>query len=83
MEQDYKAAIEYYDKATMIGVHQIDYSLYQSAVANGVVGNYKEKANLLETLINQKQKSHLLDDAIYELAEVQLLQNNNDKALLK
>ncbi|WP_170227933.1 tetratricopeptide repeat protein [Vicingus serpentipes] len=81
MEQDYKAAIEYYDKATMIGVHQIDYSLYQSAIANGVVGNYKEKANLLETLINQKQNSHLLDDAIYELAEVQLLQNNNDKAL--
>lgn len=79
--QDYKGAIEYYDKATMIGLHQMDYSLYQSAVANGVVGNYNEKANLLETLMNRKQKSHLLDDAIFELAEVQLLQNKNDKAL--
>ncbi|MCB9335621.1 MAG: tetratricopeptide repeat protein [Flavobacteriales bacterium] len=79
--QDYKAAIEYYDKAAMMGIHQIDYSLYQSAVANGVVGHYNEKANLLETLINRKEKSHLIDDAIFELGEVQLLQNKNDKAL--
>lgn len=79
--QDYKAAIEYYDKAAMMGIHQIDYSLYQSAVANGVIGHYNEKANLLETLINRKEKSHLIDDAIFELGEVQLLQNKNDKAL--
>jgi len=81
IEQNYKAAIEYYDKAAMIGLHQTDYSLYQSAVANGVIANYNEKSNLLETLINRKQKSHLLDDAIFELAEVQLLQNKNDEAL--
>lgn len=79
--QNYKAAIEYYDKAAMIGIHQIDYSLYQSAIANGVIGNYIEKSNLLQTLINRKQKSHLLDDATFELGEVQLLQNKNDKAL--
>lgn len=79
--QDYKSAIEYYDKATMLGKHQLDYSLYQSAVANGVLGKYDEKINLLQTLINEKVKSHLMDDAIFELAETELIKGKNTEAL--
>lgn len=79
--KDYKAAIEYYDKATMLGMDKIDYSLYQSAITNGVVGNYKDKKNLLQTLIGRKKRTHLLDDAIFQLGKTQQVLNENDNAL--
>lgn len=81
INKEYKSATEFYDKAAMMGIYQLEYSLYQSAVANGVMGNYDDKINLLNTLINQKQASHLLDDAIYELAKTQQERNKNDLAL--
>lgn len=81
INKQYKAAIEYYDKATMLGVDKVDYSLYQSAITNGVIGKYKEKENLLQTLINRNQKSHLLDDAIFQLGKTQEIENETDKAL--
>ena len=79
--KDYKAAIEYYDKATLLGLDKVDYSLYQSALISGVVGNYNDKISLLNTLINRKEKSHLLDDAIFHLGKTYLVTNETDKAL--
>jgi TolA-binding protein len=79
--KDYKAAIEYYDKATMLGLDKVDYSLYQSAITNGVLGDYKDKENLLKTLIGRKQRSHLLDDAIFQLGKTQLVLNQSNDAL--
>lgn len=81
ISKEYKSAIEFYDKAAMIGVYQQEYSLYQSAIANGVIGNYNDKTSLLNTLISQKKPSYLLDDAIYELASTQQEQGSLDKAL--
>ncbi|MCC7332822.1 MAG: tetratricopeptide repeat protein [Flavobacteriales bacterium] len=81
IQKQYKGAIEFYDKASMMGVYQSDYSLYQSSVCNGVIGNYSDKINLLQTLVSRKEKSHLLDDAFYELGETYLIQNQNEKAL--
>lgn len=81
IQKDYKAAIEYYDKATMLGPGKIDYSLYQSAITNGVIGNYEDKSNLLETLISRKKRTHLLDDAVFQLGKTQLILNKNEKAL--
>jgi len=81
IDKDYKAAIEYYDKASMLGLYKADYSLFQSAVANGVIGNYIDKVNLLETLISKNEKTHLFDDALFELGKTQLIQNKNDDAL--
>ena len=71
IDKKYKAAIEYYDKAAMLGVDKVDYSLYQSAITNGVIGNYNDKVGLLQTLINRKERSHLLDDAIFHLGKTQ------------
>jgi TolA-binding protein len=81
INKQYKAAIEYYDKAAMLGLDKVDYSLYQSAIVNGVVGDYKDKVNLLQTLINRKEKSHLLDDAIFQLGKTQLDINETNNAL--
>jgi TolA-binding protein len=82
IDKKYKAAIEYYDKAAMLGVDKADYSLYQSAITNGVIGNYKDKVGLLRTLINRKEKSHLLDDAIFQLGKTQYeILNETNNAL--
>ncbi|MCO6500187.1 MAG: tetratricopeptide repeat protein [Vicingus serpentipes] len=81
INKEYQAAIEYYDKAAMLGVDKVDYSLYQSAIVNGVIGNYADKVSLLNTLINRKKKSHLLDDAIFQLGKTQLILKKNEEAL--
>ncbi|MGB0888256.1 MAG: tetratricopeptide repeat protein [Vicingaceae bacterium] len=81
IEKNYKAAIEYYDKATMLGLDKVDYSLYQSSITNGVIGNYKDKENLLKTLIARDKKSHLLDDAILQLGKTQEILNQPEEAL--
>ena len=67
--------LSYYDKATMLGLDKVDYSLYQSSITNGVIGNYKDKENLLKTLIARDKKSHLLDDAILQLGKTQEILN--------
>jgi len=79
--KNYKGAIEFYDKAAMMGLYQTDYSLFQSAVCNGVNGNYNDKISLLNTFIARKEKSHLLDDAYFELGQTHLIVNDNEKAL--
>ena len=81
INKKYTAAIEYYDKAAMLGLDKSDYSLYQSAVTNGVIGNYKDKENLLITLISRPQKSYLTDDAIFQLGKTQEILNKTDQAL--
>lgn len=79
--ENYAAAIQYYDNAIKNGLFQKDYALFQDAFTNGIIGNYEVKAKLLETLISKHQKSHLLDDAIFELGETKLSQNKNEQAL--
>ncbi len=81
IDKKYKAAIEYYDKAAMVGLDKSDYSLYQSAITNGVMGNYTDKESLLNTLISRKEKSHLMDDAIFQLGKTQEILNQTEKAL--
>ncbi|GAB4251845.1 MAG: tetratricopeptide repeat protein [Vicingaceae bacterium] len=82
--KNYKAAVEYYDKALLAGKINTDYAAFQSAVANGVLGNYDEKINLLNTLLvsNAKdKKTHLYDDALFEIGKAYLIKNQNKKAL--
>ncbi len=81
IDKKYNAAIEYYDKAAMVGLDKSDYSLYQSAVTNGVIGNYKDKESLLNTLIGRKEKSYLMDDAVFQLGKTQEILNETEKAL--
>jgi len=81
IQKKYTAAIEYYDKAAMLGIDKPDYSLYQSADANGVIGNYIDKKNLLITLLSRNQKSYLTDDAIFQLGKTQEILNETDHAL--
>lgn len=80
--RNYRQAVEFYDKAAQMGMLDKDYAIYQSAVANGVLGNYTQKAALLKQ-ISDKGKGDLVyrDDAIFELGKTYLVLNNPKKAL--
>lgn len=78
--KQYNIAVEYYDKAIFSGLLDVDYALFQSAMANGVEKNNKEKSNLLLTLIKGYPNSNYLDDAYYELGESYQMMNQQEKA---
>lgn len=86
LKRDYRTAVEFYDKAALKGVFDVDYAYYQSAVANGRSGKEKDKISLLNTLISDYERGKYprksyLDDALYELGNTYFNTNNTDKAL--
>ena len=79
--KNYPAAIENYEAARKIGLTEMSYAAYQSAMANGLTSNYKRKTDLLKHLITTYSNSVYVDDALSELAKTQLMQNEQDAAL--
>ena len=79
--RDYKNAAAYYDKAAAIGVFEKDYALFQSALANGVMGDYAQKISKLEILTTSFKNSIYYDDALYELGDILLIKGKHEKAL--
>lgn len=77
----YEDAIETYEKAAQTKSRDVDYALYQKAVAEGVLGDYEAKIQTLKTLVEQESKSTYADDAAYELANTYLVIEDNQKAL--
>lgn len=80
ISKQYNLAVEYYDKAIFVGLLDVDYAMFQSAMANGVEKNNKEKSNLLLTLIKSYPNSNYADDAYYELGEAYQMMNQQEKA---
>lgn len=75
-------AVEYYDEAIKIKLLDIDYAMFQKAVAMGVLGKYDQKAETLEELIKTFPASKNMPEACYELANTSFMKGNNDKALM-
>jgi TolA-binding protein len=63
----YDDAIIHYDQAAKMKKADIDYALYQKALALGAAGRLKEKAETIQELIKAYPKSNLADEAKYEL----------------
>jgi len=81
MNKNLNSAIEYYDKSIATNLSGTDYSLFQKAIALGVLKKYNEKIDVLNKLTVNYPKSNYLDDAIYELAETYMVLNDNKKSL--
>ncbi len=79
--KNYPSAIENYEAARKIGLTEMSYAAYQSAMANGLTANNKRKSDLLKHLIDTYNNSIYVDDALSELAKTQLMQNEQDAAL--
>ncbi|MCD4745056.1 MAG: tetratricopeptide repeat protein [Bacteroidales bacterium] len=82
INKKYDNAIAWYDKAINMNILDVDYALYQRALALGVLGRYDEKIIALQTIINEQSNSAFADDAEYELASTYLTIKNNEKALI-
>ena len=80
LNTQYIEAIEYYDKAILLGKFDTDYALFQSGMANGLIGHEEEKANLLLTLVEGYKESPYRDDALYELGDTYIA-SERQKAL--
>ena len=74
-------SLEAYTQVATMKADDTDYALLQSGYANGLLHKYNEKVLVLNDLIEQYPNSDYADDALYEMARAQLMQNNNKEAI--
>ena len=79
--RNYKAADEYYSKAAATDRAHGDYSLYRSAISQGLRKDYKGKISTLEQLIEQYPTSDYTRQGYYELGRAYIETNDNNKAI--
>lgn len=82
VQMKYAKAIKAYDEAVRLDIANTDYSLLQLAIAQGLLGNYKLKAQSLKRLIDKEKKSIYRDDALSELGKTYLVLNMPSDALI-
>ncbi len=75
-------AITYYNKAFNLKQAERDYALYQEALSNGALGKFAKKISILKKLTGNYKNSPYYDDALYEIAITNILQNNNREAIV-
>lgn len=78
----YRDAIRYYGNAIKIDAINVDYALFQKAIASGIILKYDQEIKSLIELINNYPKSTYLDDALFELGNTYLIINDNENALI-
>ncbi len=81
MKKDYTNAAAYYKQAGGTKGRNNDYPLYQQALAQGAMGKFQAKADLLEELIRNFPTSSYRDDAMFELGNTYQIMDNQPKAL--
>ncbi|MDB4060515.1 tetratricopeptide repeat protein [Vicingaceae bacterium] len=81
IQKDYRNAIKNYKEAANTSVNNEDYALFQSAVAFGVLGDYKQKSKRLNTLLKEQKESIYYDDALFELGRTELILGREAEAL--
>lgn len=69
MQLIYPQASEYYGKAIAMNQLDVDYSMYQKALCNGLLKKQQEKINDLKQLIAKYPKSTYYAPAVFEIAE--------------
>jgi tetratricopeptide (TPR) repeat protein len=80
---NYNAAIRAYDKAINLNEIEPDYAAFQKAMSYGYLGQTNDKVSGLENFIETYKKSGLRDDALYELGNTYVKQNQVEKAMPK
>ncbi|MBC35118.1 MAG: hypothetical protein CL663_03625 [Bacteroidetes bacterium] len=77
----YQQAITHYDRAIRFNQPNKDYAIYQKAMSYGALGNQSNKIVTLEQMITSNRQSAFYDDAMYELGQTYLINNQDDRAL--
>ena len=81
VSSDYNNAINAYHKAVNINEIEPDYAFFQKAISYGYIGQGAKKIEGLSEFIDTYTKSSLRDDALYELGNSYVKNNEVDKAM--
>lgn len=81
VSRNYTKAFDGYETIILKKLNGSDYALYQQAMILGVQNKVDLKVSTLHTLINNFPKSTYIDDAVYEMANVRLVNENYLEAL--
>jgi tetratricopeptide (TPR) repeat protein len=82
MLSDYWSALENYNKAIEDGALDQDYVYFQKAISYGFVDRILKKIEGLKVVINKFSKSIYKDDALYELGNTYVSQENYQDAMV-
>ena len=80
MDNNYEAALSYYDRAIDNDASDADYITLQKSLIYGLHNKPYEKLNTLETLIKEDLDSPYRDDALFEIGETLVQLGNNNEA---
>lgn len=78
--KSYASALSYYNTAEQAGGSEADYALFNKAMVRGLQKDYKDKADLMATLVMRYPNSTLAATAIYEQGRALALAGDNRKA---
>jgi TolA-binding protein len=78
---DYNAAVDFYDRAIALNSRDVDYAMFQKALAQGVTGRFDAKITTLRDLLRRFPNTNYADNARFELANTYVIQDNNQMAL--
>lgn len=81
VSKEYYRAIDHYDMIITKKMNGSDYALYQKAMIQGVLGKYDDKIASLQKIVSQYPKSPYIDDANFEIANVNLQTENFSEAV--
>ncbi|MBN3033987.1 MAG: tetratricopeptide repeat protein [Bacteroidales bacterium] len=82
IRKDFQESIRWYDRAVDLESGEVDYALYQKALALGVLQKNDEKVRILQEMMVKYPRSTLLPDALYESGNTWLLLNDPEKGLM-
>ena len=81
VSSEYNNAINAYQKAININEIEPDYAFFQKAISYGYIGQGDKKIEELNEFIDNYSTSSLTDDALYELGNSYVKNNEIDKAM--
>jgi len=81
MQKNFASAADYYETAMALNKIDVDYAIYQKALCNGLLKNYKEKISDLAQLQKQFPSSPYIVSSVFETAESYKLANETDNAI--
>ncbi len=81
VSSQYESAITAYENAIKLNEIESDYPAFQKAISIGYAGKYSEKIKALKQFITKYPKSNLRDDALYELGNSYVKENQINKAM--
>jgi TolA-binding protein len=81
MAKNFQSAADYYETAIALNKIDVDYSIYQKALCNGLLKNYREKINDLAQLQKQFPSSAYIVSSVFETAESYKLAGDQENAI--